>query len=165
MAAQPQVASRSSIPPSSRRSRPPISQTRLRAAPQDGDTTLALSLAAVRAAHRLDVIALCDLEGVVVASAGDRYAAEELAVVAAAAARETPERRAAILPRLGVIVDTLERAARTWVVAATTTVPGRDRAALLAAVEDVLPTADADEPEPVFELERDLDDDLFADLC
>lgn len=153
-----------SIAPSSRRSRPPISQTRIRVEPQDGATTLALSLATVRAAHRLDVLALCDLEGVLLASAGDRFAAEELAPLASAAARECPERRAAILPRLGVIVDTLDRAGRTWVIAATTTVPGRDIAALVAAIDEILPTTpafDGDEPEPDFALDQD--DDLFGE--
>lgn len=153
-----------SIAPSSRRSRPPVSQTRIRVEPQDGATTLALSLATVRAAHRLDVLALCDLEGLLLASAGDRFAAEELAPLAAAAARETPERRAAILPRLGVIVDTIERCARTWVVAATTTIPGRDVTALVAAIEDILPSTPtpADEqPEPDFSLDQD--DDLFGE--
>lgn len=103
--------------------------------------TLALSLASVRASHRLDVLALCDLEGTVIASAGDRFAAEELAPLASAAARERPERRAEILPRLGVIVDTVERDARTWVIAATTTVPGRDLVALVAAIEEILPVS------------------------
>ncbi|MBI2392620.1 MAG: hypothetical protein HYV09_23750 [Deltaproteobacteria bacterium] len=135
--------------PASRRSRPPISYTRVRAAAQDGATTLALSLASVRAAHRLDVLALCDLEGTLLASAGDAYAAEELAPFAASAARESRARRAEILPRLGVIVDTVERGGRTLVVAATATDPHRDVSAIVAAVEDALPpvnsTADEDE--------------------
>jgi hypothetical protein len=166
----------------SRRSRPPVSEMRLRVAPQDGATTLALSLASVRAAHRLDVLALCDLDGALLASAGDAHAAAELAPLAASAARETPERRAAILPRLGVIVDVIEsgvrgRDARTWVVAATATDPFRDVSAIVAAVEDILPRpatssivpssslAPASAPESLdgsFGLE--LDDDLFGDL-
>jgi len=145
---------------------------RVRVAPQDGATTLALSLASVRAAHRLDVLALCDLDGVLLASAGDGHAAEELAPLAAAAARETRERRASILPRLGVIVDTIECDARTWVIAATATDPFRDIAAILVAVEEILPRAPRSSFAPPSNYEGtldgtlglELDDDLFGDM-
>lgn len=122
-----------------RRSRPPVSVTRLRVAEQDGATTLALSLASVRAAHRLDVIALCDLDGTLLCSAGDRVAAEELAPFAARAASQPRGRRAEVLPRVGVIVETIEHGGRCWVLAATTTVPARDVHAIVASLRDALP--------------------------
>jgi hypothetical protein len=112
---------------------------RLRAAEQDGATTLALSLASVRAAHRLDVIALCDLDGTLLCSAGDRVAAEELAPFAARAANQPRGRRAEFLPRVGVIVETVERGGRSWVLAATTTDPARDVHAIVASIYDALP--------------------------
>jgi hypothetical protein len=134
------MAAPSSIAPrSTRRSRPPVSLVRVRVAEQDGATTLALSLASVRAAHRLDVIALCHLDGTLLCSAGDRYAAEELAPFAARAAHETRTRRADILPRLGVIVETVEHGGRTWVLAATATDPARDVRAIIASIREVLP--------------------------
>lgn len=133
------MAASSSIPPrSTRRSRPPVSFApfaRARVAEQDGATTLALSLASVRAAHRLDVIALCHLDGTLLCSAGDRYAAEELAPLAARAANEPRARRADVLPRLGVIVETVEHGGRTWVLAATAADPLRDVRALVASIE------------------------------
>ena len=111
----------------------------MRVAEQDGATTLALSLASVRAAHRLDVIALCHQDGTLLCSAGDRYAAEELAPFAARAAKRPRDQRADMLPRLGVIVETVEHAGRTWVLAATATDPARDVRAIVASIRDSLP--------------------------
>lgn len=128
-----------SVSTSLRRSRPPVSVVRLRAAEQDGATTLALSLASIRAEHRLDVIALCDLDGTLLCSAGDRIAAEELAPFAARAASQPRARRAEILPRLGVIVETVERGGRCWVLAATATDPARDVHAIVASIHEALP--------------------------
>lgn len=163
---------------STRRSRPPVSVVRLRAAEQDGATTLALSLASIRAAHRLDVIALCDLDGTLLCSAGDRIAAEELAPFAARAASQPRARRADLLPRLGVIVETVERGGRSWVLAATATDPARDVHAIVASIHDALPGIAAaasrdvtDEEDEDFETALDQafgetwDDDPLADLA
>jgi len=122
-----------------RRSRPPVSLARVRVVEQDGATTLALALASVRAAYRLDVIALCHLDGTLLCAAGDRYAAEELAPFAARAASQPRARRADILPRLGVIVETVERGGRTWVLAATAADPARDVRAIVESIRDALP--------------------------
>lgn len=130
-----------------RRSRPPVSRVRLRIV--DSATTLALSLASARAAFRLDVIALLDADGVLLASAGDRRAAIDLASLASRAAREPRAHRASILPRLGVIVETLEKDGGNWVLAATAADPKRDVRAIVEMIFDALPggKAGADEVE------------------
>lgn len=120
-----------------RSSRPPVSRVRIRVV--DSATTLALSLATARAAHRLDVVALLDLDGTLLASAGDRLAAEDLGALASRAAREPRARRAEILPRLGVIVELIEKDGATWVLAATATDPKRDLRGLVEMIHDALP--------------------------
>lgn len=149
-------------PPSSRRSRPRISIVRTRTTPQDGATTLALHLAVVRATHRLDVVALVDLEGTLLASAGDRTSAEELAAFAAHVAEQPPARRAQIVPSVGVIVELVEHGDRTWIVAATAIHPTRDVRAILASIRDVLPAlaaaARAREAPPRDDLDAAFDD-------
>ncbi|MGZ3451756.1 MAG: hypothetical protein ACXVEF_19255 [Polyangiales bacterium] len=128
-------------PPSSRRSRPPFSLARARAEmhADEGATTMAIQLAVLRASFRLDVVALVAVDGTLIASAGDVAAAEELAPFAAAAAREPRGRRGEVLPRLGVIVEVVEHAGRSWVFAATTTDPKRDVRAIVNALGEVLP--------------------------
>jgi hypothetical protein len=120
-----------------RRSRPPVSRVRVRVV--DSATTLALSLASARAAFRLDVIALLDLDGTLLASAGDRRAAEDLASLASRAAREPRAHRASVLPRLGVIVETLEKDSATWILAATAADPKRDVRGMIEMIHDALP--------------------------
>lgn len=100
---------------------------------------MALQLAVLRASFRLDVVALIANDGTLIASAGDVAAAEELAPFAARAAREPRDRRFEVLPRIGVIVEVVEHAGRSWVFAATTTDPKRDVRAILSALGDVLP--------------------------
>jgi hypothetical protein len=140
---------------------------------EEGATTMAIQLAVLRASFRLDVIALVALDGTLVASAGDLAAAEELAPFAAAAAREPRWRRGDVLPRLGVIVEVVEHAGRSWVLAATATDPKRDVRALLAALGEVLPDLAAaaaveDEDDDAFEAALDEgfadgeDDDWFG---
>jgi hypothetical protein len=137
----------------------------MRVAEQDGATTLALSLASVRAAHRLDVIALCHLDGTLLCSAGDRHAAEELAPFAARAASEPRGRRADILPRLGVIVETVEHGGRTWVLAATATDPARDVRAIVASIRDVLPGLAAVAAKSEDEEDEDFESALDQAFC
>jgi hypothetical protein len=120
-----------------RSSRPPVSRTRIRVV--DSATTLALSLATARAAHRLDVIALLDMDGVMLASAGDRRAAEDLGSLATRAAREPRARRVEILPRLGVIVELIEKDGATFVLAATAADPKRDVRSIIEMIHDALP--------------------------
>lgn len=129
-----------------RSSRPPVSRIRIRLV--DSATTLALSLASARAAHRLDVIALLDLDGVLLASAGDRHAAEDLAELASRAAREPRARRLEILPRLGVMVETLEKDGATWILAATAANPTRDVRAVIEMIYEALPGGVAEREEP-----------------
>lgn len=105
----------------------------------DSATTLALLLATTRAAHRLDVIALLDMDGTLLASAGDRRAAEDLGALAVRAAREPRAKRASILPRLGVIVEVIEKDSGTWVLAATVTDPGRDVRGIVEMIREGLP--------------------------
>jgi hypothetical protein len=105
----------------------------------EGATTMALQLAVLRATFRLDVVALIATDGTLIASAGDVVAAEELAPFAARAAREPRGRRFDVLPRIGVIVEVVEHAGRSWVFAATTTDPNRDVRAILSALRDALP--------------------------
>lgn len=149
-----------------RRSRPPVSRVRTRFV--DSATTLALSLASARAAHRLDVVALLDLDGTLLASAGDRQAAEDLAELASRAAREPRARRAEILPRLGVIVETIEKDGATWVLAATAADPKRDVRAVLEMIHEALPGSNRsveDEESDDFEsaLDRAFSDDWGDD--
>jgi hypothetical protein len=120
-----------------RSSRPPVSRVRIKIV--DSATTLALSLATARAAHRLDVIALLDMDGMMLASAGDRRAAEDLASLASRAAREPRARRVEILPRLGVIVELIEKDGVTWVLAATAADPKRDVRGIIEMIHDALP--------------------------
>ncbi len=153
--------------PATRRSRPRISIVRTRTAPQDGATTLALQLAVVRATHHLDVVVLVDLEGTLLASAGDRTSAEELAAFAAHVAKQPPSLRARIVPTVGVIVELVEHGDRTWIAAATAAHPTRDVRAFLASVRDVLPTlAAAARARRDSEADDELDsafDDVFGD--
>jgi hypothetical protein len=100
---------------------------------------MALQLAVLRASFRLDVVALLAMDGRLIASAGDVAAAEELAPFAARAAREPRGRRFEVLPRIGVIVEVVEHAGKSWVFAATTTDPKRDVRAIIGALGEVLP--------------------------
>lgn len=136
-----------------RSSRPPVSRVRIRVV--DSATTLALSLATARAAHRLDVIALLDMDGIMLASAGDRRAAEDLASLASRAAREPRARRIEILPRLGVIVELIEKDGATWVLAATAADPKRDVRSIIEMIHDALPG------QPVRGEREDVEEDDF----
>lgn len=149
---------------------------------EEGATELALQLAVLRASFRLDVVALVARDGTLLASAGDLEAAEELAPFAAKAANEPRGRRFDVLPRLGVIVEVVEHAGRSWVLAATATDPARDVRAIVASLREVLPTIAAaaasheDEDDDAFESALDEafstppdlgaweDDDVFGEL-
>lgn len=136
-------------------------------APREEATTLALHLAIVAAAYRLDVLTLVDEDGIAIASVGDSAAALELAAIAASVVR-AGARRASILPRRGVLLESIASGARRYAIAATGIDAAAEAHAIAEAVAEALPAAVALKAEDDDDLEASLeaffaepDDDLF----
>jgi len=130
----------------------------------DGATTLALHLAAVRAELALDVVVVIDLDGTTLAAVGDPDAAEELAHFARSLTTLAEHQRAEAIRRVGVLVAPVT--GDVWV-AATAERSLRDADTLVAMVREAVPDEHAAEDEALaaslsaaFDAD---DDDPFGD--
>ncbi|MBL8718925.1 MAG: hypothetical protein JNL79_23280 [Myxococcales bacterium] len=110
----------------------------------DGATTLALHLAAVRAELALDVVVVIDLGGTTLAAVGDPDAAEELAHFARSLTTLAEHQRAEAIRRVGVLVAPVT--GDVWV-AATAERSLRDADTLVAMVREAVPDEHAAEDE------------------